>query len=419
MDVQKEEVQKVESELLKAEESLELEIAKTEGKDNYETQMYTWLTGSNHIEFKRSLSEQEAEIKKLEEECSNVNQRLSKDPDFVRFALFMHKKLTVEYICACRLQRELEFCKACPEEAECDAASRQLSELQQKCYYHQMKRQLDRQKNSIQNKSLDSERRPGHYNPYTCQYVPAPPKSSANNSFNEGCWNNAVLRPNSNNSGFRRQSNKHKEEFPEEEDVKLVDDEWLMIGEVEHLDDDGEWDVESLQDEIEDDNTIMDEDWDDFDAPPNASATRKHHQFSSHDSNDVKNLTTSHAQSASTVATKTTKSKCLSSQSQTMPPVTKAIDVTMSQPKHKLQRNVILSEETPSRPIRVAPPRSSTMAHWNKVSRKPMNRSSNEAIIPSDVLIVDSPDPNCVLRKRSGQSIYKAPGSKPNCDRYM
>lgn len=41
------------------------------------------------VDLKRLLSEQETEIKKLEEECSSVNQKFSKDPEFVRFVYYI------------------------------------------------------------------------------------------------------------------------------------------------------------------------------------------------------------------------------------------------------------------------------------------------------------------------------------------
>ena len=37
------------------------------------------------IELNKTLLEQEAEIERLTEECSSMSQKLSKDPEFIRF----------------------------------------------------------------------------------------------------------------------------------------------------------------------------------------------------------------------------------------------------------------------------------------------------------------------------------------------
>lgn len=307
----------------------------------------------------------------------------------------------------CRLQRELESCKACPEEAECEAAHRQLRELQQKCYHHQMKRQLDRQKNGVQNKSLDLGRQSGHYNPYTCQYVPAP-KPSMNNSIDEGSLSNSILQSNSNNNGVLKQGLVQKETF-QEDNCKLVDDEWLMTGDEKYLDED-EWDMESLEDKTEDDITAIDDDWDNFDIP-----LFNMQQLSRCDSGMVKtSLTSSYKQGDSMEPNATKTVHPNHQQPKSMTSRAKKVVTGRSQPKSELQRNVTQSGQTHGRSISASLPCNIiTKANWDM----PRNRMSTETMIPSAALITDSPDPDCALRKRSGQSIYKAPGSKPTNDR--
>lgn len=87
-----------------------------------------------------------------------------------------------------RLQQELQSCKECSEEAQCQSLSKELEELQRQCYHKQMRRQLNLQNGRVRNNCKSSgnsasgtgsvSRRPGHYNPYTHQYVPAPSSAS-------------------------------------------------------------------------------------------------------------------------------------------------------------------------------------------------------------------------------------------------
>ena len=51
------------------------------------------------IELNKTLLEQEAEIERLTEECSSVSQKLSKDPEFIRFVA-----TTIHYRSVCILK---------------------------------------------------------------------------------------------------------------------------------------------------------------------------------------------------------------------------------------------------------------------------------------------------------------------------
>ena len=93
------------------------------------------------------------------------------------------------YVYAYRLQKELDSCKECHEEATCQALTKELEDLQRQCYHKQMRQQLgmhgrDKRDDAQTSRSDGGRRgmgrsgsftrRPGHYNPYTHQYVPAP-----------------------------------------------------------------------------------------------------------------------------------------------------------------------------------------------------------------------------------------------------
>ena len=294
-----------------------------------------------------------------------------------------------------------------------------------------MRQQLDRQKNSIQNKLLDPGRQSGHYNPYTCQYVPAPKPSM--NSLGEESWKGSILSSGCSNSraDTHLQSSIRGEEDNFKRSMQLVDDEWLMTGEEEYLEDD-EWDMESLEGELEspeEDNqnvTIVDNDWNDFDSP-NVCATTAH-QVSKGAMNFVKK-SSSRVQKAK-VQTAVTGASIAQQKS---PPsksrsATKALTVMSgrSQPQSELQSVGGVSQPllqplgTQNQSAGVATPPTKAPTHQGSALRKVKHRNSNtscESAIPSTALITDSPEPDCVLRKRSGQSIYKAPGSKPDSSR--
>ena len=142
----------------------------------------------------------------------------------------------------CRLQRELEACKNCPEELLCQSLSKELEELQKKCYHKQMRQHFPQQRGSAGNNSstipsVNSTffRISGHYNPYTHQYVPA-------RNVSQGM---ASSRPDSSTSAGTTADNWRGREtlgndsgFQDEQDLSwvcegdnemsLVDEEWLM-----------------------------------------------------------------------------------------------------------------------------------------------------------------------------------------------
>lgn len=81
----------------------------------------------------------------------------------------------------CRLQNELEECRDCTEEKTYHSLHKELEELQRLCYHKQMKQHLSRRQNKDPQgghgsgaiASRLSHHLPGHYNPYTHQYVPS------------------------------------------------------------------------------------------------------------------------------------------------------------------------------------------------------------------------------------------------------
>ena len=296
-----------------------------------------------------------------------------------------------------RLQKELEASKACPEEAKCKALRQQLREMQERCYHHQMRQQLNRQKNNVPSRPRDSGRQPGHYNPYTRQYVPAPRHSE--NSLAGMSSNSLELSGTSD-----RQKNDSNEREFQDNDVKLVDDEWLMTGEEGyHLDDD-EWDMESLEQEIDDDDdvtamdddvtvmddvTAMDDDWSSFDSP--SFSTLSDSQPRTHDSQTLS--TTSRSQSITAGKPGYQPPKTERSQSARQTPSFEQKTHGQSSKAGNVKRTVSSATTT---------------------SRRPNSRIPNKATFPSVLPITDSPEPGRIMKKRSGQSIFKAPGSKAN-----
>ena len=281
-----------------------------------------------------------------------------------------------------RLQKELESCKACPEEAELKAAKQQLKELQQQCYHHQMRQQLNRQKSSTQNKSIDSSRRPGHYNPYTCQYVPAPKP----NSLVGESWGSRSIAD--------TQQQRGAQEKEPEEDIKLVDDEWLITGDEEmYLDnEDDNWDMESVRDDIEDDIILTDSDWSNFDSPGDdvtSSTWQQNHGASQFTDTAV---ISTHAQrsNAQNIATST------------------------SQLKHTLSKPTVAPQKSLLRESQIVRSQSSRVTNVSIAQGPAFQRLLNQKVVSSATPVMDSPQPGSVVRKRSGQSIYKAPGSKPS-----
>ena len=282
----------------------------------------------------------------------------------------------------------MESCKACPEEAELKAAKEQLKELQQQCYHHQMRQQLNRQKNNTQNKSLDYGRRPGHYNPYTCQYIPAPKPSS----LCEESWGSRSIAD-------TQQQRSAQEKEPEEDSMKLVDDEWLIAGDEEYLDDeDDNWDMKSVRDEIEDDIILTDSDWSNFDSPGDDATCGTHQQ----------NQSASHFSETAVMSTHVQRSNAQS------------IANLTSQLKYTPSKSTMMT-----RTLSVTPQKSLHQESWTSLSSKVTNASTlqgpgfqrlqnRERVVPSATLVIDSPQPGSIVRKRSGQSIYKAPGSKPS-----
>ena len=239
---------------------------------------------------------------------------------------------------------------------------------------------------------MDASRRPGHYNPYTCQYVPAPKPSTS--LLGEESWSS---RANVDNQIQRAAQEKE----PEEGDMKLVDDEWLIIGDEEYLDDeDDQWDMESVRDEIEDDITLTDSDWSNFDSP--SDDTTNTHQQNEGASRFAKIASmSSHVQRSGdqNTATGTSQLKYTPSKS----------TVTKKRLSFTPQINVHHESEAALNQL------SSRVASAPTLRGPSFQRLQNhERIIPSAALVMDSPQPGSIVRKRSGQSIYKAPGSKPS-----
>ena len=287
--------------------------------------------------------------------------------------------------CISRLQKKLEASKECPEEAKCKALRQELRELQERCYHHQMKQQLKRQKSSVQNQpQVPAGRQPGHYNPYTCRYVPAPKTSDSH-----------VGVP-STSSGPSGTSDQRKNNREREPGMKLVDDEWLMTGEEEYLDDD-EWDMESLDPEIDDDITAMDSDWSNFDSPNLSMASDG--QLRNRDSQVLpSSIFNSQSKSAQS---RTSHLKC-------QPPKP---STAIKTERPQLERETS-SRERGTHKHSSEPQTFSTSTVFQKRTSK--DRNAPDGGSRSSTLLTDSPEPGCIPRKRSGQSIFKAPGSMSN-----
>ena len=259
-----------------------------------------------------------------------------------------------------------------------------------------MRQQLNRQKSSIQNKSVDYGRRPGHYNPYTCQYVPAPKPSSL---VEEVCGSRSIADT--------QQWRRGQEKEPKGDDMKLVDDEWLITGNEEYLDDeDDNWDMESVRDEIEDDVILTDSDWSNFDSPgDDATSTLQPNRGASRFTEPA-GIATTHMQRSTAQSISNTISQLKYTPSKSTTTMTKTLSVTPQ--KNQCQGS------------RVARSQSSEVANASTAQDPSFRKlQSHERVMPSATLVIDSPQPGSVVRKRSGQSIYKAPGSKPNETRYI
>ena len=176
-----------------------------------------------------------------------------------------------------RLQHELEACRDCPEELTCQALTRELEELQRQCYHKNMKQQLSLRRrgcsssDSGNGSSSDgggggdtrkkrgatlSHQRAGHYNPYTCQYVPAP---NACDSDTRGSFTAQT------SSGLSREEgegwspdNLSQGSADSAEGISLVDSEWLE-GEDDAVFDNGndcsggdvqDWDIDLNESEL-------------------------------------------------------------------------------------------------------------------------------------------------------------------------
>ena len=254
-----------------------------------------------------------------------------------------------------------------------------------------MRQQLNRQKSSSQNKSsLDSGRRPGHYNPYTCQYVPAPKP----NSLVEETWDSRSI-------GDTRQSRSAQKKEPKEDDVKLVDDEWLIAVDEEYLDnEDDNWDMESVGNEIEDDIILTDSDWSNFDSPGDDTTTTRQ-QSQGLGASQSTESTLAQRSTAQSIASLSSQLKYTPSKSTVM---TKALSVT---PLQSLRQESLVTQSQSSRVTNASTPQGPAFQQLQ----------NHERAVSATMLVVDSPQPGSVVRKRSGQSIYKAPGFKPSDNR--
>ena len=189
-----------------------------------------------------------------------------------------------------------------------------------------------------------------------------------------------------------------------------------MTGEEEYLEE-REWDMAGFQDEMEEaDIGNIDSDWSNFDDPDNGDDNSSQ-QLSNHNSHVTnKSLTTSshplqkvNAQSTST-GTSQPKYVPLKPKGSVRSTTRRADNITND---HQAAHS--LSEE-PQRQFfrsRSAALYTTTSTRHDRTHGKTESRVSNNTAIPSAVFNEASPEPGRILRKRSGQSIYKSPGSKP------
>ena len=150
----------------------------------------------------------------------------------------------MSFIYHCRLQRDLEACKNCPEELVCQSLSKELEELQKKCYHKQMRQHFPQQRGSVGTNSSASAipsgnstsfRISGHYNPYTHQYVPArnvfqgvaPSRPDSSTSGSTMAYNLRDGETLVNDSGFHDEQNSLWG-CEGDSEMSLVDEEWLM-----------------------------------------------------------------------------------------------------------------------------------------------------------------------------------------------
>lgn len=164
---------------------------------------------------------------------------LNSSGQYSGFFLLKTFRFNVEFY-ICRLQRELEACKECPEELACQHFRTELEELQKRCYHKEMSQHLPLQRStgskstSTPNENNTAFRRSGHYNPYTHQYVPArklfqsvaPSRPSLlhTSSGVSGLKGKKSGETSVDDSGFQDDSL----DCEGDSELNLVDEEWLM-----------------------------------------------------------------------------------------------------------------------------------------------------------------------------------------------
>lgn len=183
--------------------------------------------------------------------------------------------------------------------------------------------------------------------------------------------------------------------------MKLVDDEWLIAVDEEYLDnEDDNWDMESVGNEIEDDIVLTDSDWSNFDSPGDDTTTTRQQSQGLGASRSTES-TLAQRSTAQSIASLSSQLKYTLSKSTVM---TKALSVM---PQQSLHQESLVAQGQSSRVTNASIPKGPAFQQLQ----------NHERAVSAATLVVDSPQLGSVVRKRSGQSIYKAPGFKPSDNR--
>lgn len=329
---------------------------------------------------------------------------------------FVCLDLMPNYACY-RLQRELESCKESTEEMTCKRLTEELEELQRQCYHKQMRKQLSNHSKPKEGPSHSASLslRSGHYNPYTHQYVPAP---------NSGRGSDKSLSR-SHRSSYSSNTVKISEELEFDDNfsdvVNLVDNETELnendVGE-ENMD---EWDIGIEENELasfdDDDFVNVDYGEESYEEPKATHGTRGIHRARGRkDSNKAaassKKITGSSTNYRNGQLTNSTK--------RVLPPpnfinskATVTSTSTCKNPTDFQQASSILKQRPVAKPA--------SIKQGANVGFTPKSTNSNQSTRrypqrkqagPTSVVLLDSPDPSQIQRKRQGESIFKVPGTQ-------
>ena len=303
----------------------------------------------------------------------------------------------------------------------CKRLSEELEELQRQCYHNQMRKQLSNHSKLKEGPSrpASSSLRSGHYNPYTHQYVPAP------NSGRGSRAKSSSLRHSS------RYSSKISEELDNLSDVvNLVDIETGPnendVGE-ESTD---EWDIGIEENELAsfDDGDCVNADFveESYDEPKCMEGTRSIHRTRGRKDSDK---TAASSKKITGSSTNYRSGQLANSRKGVLPPSNfrnseaTGTSSTCENQTDFQQASSILNQKRVPKPASIKQCATSTVearlgftrgktkpavrANPNQSTRRYSQRNQTGH---TSVVVLDSPDPSQIQRKRQGESIFKAPG---------